>query len=154
MILTASTTRADFGEALRTYAMQESREAIGEESYACAFGSLLHVLQSITRNNRKALKELNKIIAAQTPAAAAGDACGDINCDGQCHVAPAEKPAHPPALIQLIDVSPTVNDARIATAKATTASLRAAARFLRTDMHSLPAVITRRVSERLAKAAA
>lgn len=83
-----------------------------------------------------------------------GEACGDINCDGQCHLAPAAKPDHPPALIQLIDVSPTVDAARITTAKASAAALRAAARFLRTDMHSLPAVITRRVHERLAKTAA
>lgn len=83
-----------------------------------------------------------------------GEACGDINCDGACSKASAAQPAHPPALIQLIDVSPTENDARIATANVTTAALRAAARFLRTDMHSLPAVITRRVRERLAKAAA
>lgn len=81
-----------------------------------------------------------------------GEACGDINCDGQCQ--PAAAPDLRPELVRVIDASLTVNAARITTSQASAAALRAAARFLRTDMHSLPAVITRRVRERLVKTAA
>jgi|GEM_PF-6470061 len=81
-----------------------------------------------------------------------GESCGDINCDGRCQ--PATAPDLRPSLIRSIDTSPTVDDAREATADATPDALRAAARFLRTDMHSLPNVLLRRVRERLAKPAA
>lgn len=74
-----------------------------------------------------------------------GDACGDINCDGQCDDrAP---------LIILIDQCVSVDAARREVANATPAALRNAARYLRTDLHSLPSAITRRVRERLLKAA-
>ncbi|WP_397384719.1 hypothetical protein [Prosthecobacter sp.] len=74
-----------------------------------------------------------------------GDACGDINCDGQCDDrAP---------LIILIDACASVDAARSAVANATPAALRNAARYLRVNKHDLPSAITRRVRERLSKAA-
>jgi hypothetical protein len=76
------------------------------------------------------------------------DACGDINCDGQCQIASPK-----PGLIHRIDHCTSEEAARLAVADATPAALRNAARYLRTDLHSLPSAITLRVRERLLKAA-
>lgn len=71
------------------------------------------------------------------------DACGDINCDGQCDDrAP---------LIILIDQCASVEAARLRVSCASKAALRNAARYLNTDLHNLPEVIIRRVRARLLK---
>lgn len=76
-----------------------------------------------------------------------GEACGDINCDGKCPP-PADGR---PSLIIAIDACLSATAAEIAVSNACQSARRAAARYLRTDLHSLPEDITRRVRARLAQ---
>ncbi|MFZ2279514.1 MAG: hypothetical protein WAW39_17090 [Prosthecobacter sp.] len=75
----------------------------------------------------------------------AKDACGDIHCRSQCD--------DRPPFIVLIDAAGSEDAAAWCVANAVPSALRAAARFLQVDMHSLPNAITKRVRTRLQQAA-
>lgn len=77
------------------------------------------------------------------------DACGDINCDGQC----PDLHHWQPSLIRLIDQSISEEAARGEIAKASPAALRAASYYLHVDLHDLPGALAKRVRTRLQQAA-
>lgn len=108
---------------------------------------------ALMRTQRDTLKQcaakLRALVEAPTVLeAAAKDACGDINCDGQC--APQQAPR--PMLINRVDLCTSAEDARREESLATPAQRRMAARFLRVDLHDLPGALIKRTSERLTAA--
>ncbi|MFZ2279526.1 MAG: hypothetical protein WAW39_17150 [Prosthecobacter sp.] len=108
---------------------------------------------ALMRTQRDTLKQcadaLRVLVEAPTVLeAAAKDACGDINCDGQCEVK-----APRPLLINRVDLCTSEAEARIEESLATPAQRRMAARFLQVDLHDLPGALARRVRTRLQQAA-